>query len=145
MKRRRRREICPAATAAAVFLAAAVGACAEGPEETAAFTAARKAVDAQLPAGHAPFQNFQLKHRTGLQGSQAQVVCGEMRVIGDGAAPASTPFVYIWTLDAAVAKPGKAAGELMIMDRLNRLQIGQLAAFCGWASSSGANSWNYFE
>lgn len=127
-----------------MMLGVAVSSC-PGGDERQAFSEAKAAVDKRIGAEHPEFQNLELRRLTGLQGSEAKVVCGELRPVGGGSGLVSTPFIYIWRLDPKVADAGRAAGELMVIEKIDRRSLGELAHFCGWANSTSPNERTYFN
>lgn len=110
----------------------------------AAFPAAKKAVGASIGApATIQFDNLKQVHLTGLKGSAAEVVCGD---VARDAREVPSHFIYIWTLKPAVANPGRTAGETMVFQTMDRRAVHELTYFCSDSPDrSAANAYDYFS
>jgi hypothetical protein len=130
-------------TAAAAALTALAG-CASK-DESAAFAAAKAAVSgASTEAASVVFSDLKLRSLEGLKGSKAQVVCGE---VSPGKDKAGAQFLYIWKLEPAVEKPGRAVGDVQVFKTMDRHAAGTLTQFCseGVRDRKGVTDWTYFN
>ena len=126
----------------AVMAALATASCAG--QDGEAFPAAKAAVGAAVgnPAT-IQFEDLKLLHLTGLKGSTADVVCGD---VAKDAKVVPSHFIYIWKLKPAVPHSGRTAGETMVFPVMDRRAVHELQYFCTEnPDRSTANDYDYFN
>lgn len=127
---------------AAALAGLSVAACSR--QDGAAFADAKKAVAAQR--GNPPglvFEDLQMHHASGLKGSKADVVCGD---VAPDDKTAATHFIYFAKLQAAGPDIGRTVGETQVFDTVDRRAGHELNFFCTpHPDLTDANAYDYFN